>query len=121
MPLLDVSFVLDDPMFNNKFKVIRTTRKPVKGRIVYTQTEIETSGVLTAVKSEDLNRLPSADRAQSPIYCYTKTELSTGSEEMAPDEIVFRDKVWQVKEINDWHEYGNGFYRALCIERDPTV
>jgi hypothetical protein len=121
MPLLDVSFVLQDPMFNQSFIIVRTKRKIVKGRTNYSHEEFTANGVFISLKSEDLNRLPTADRSRSPVYVYTQSELSIGDEEFAPDEIKFRNKIWQVKEINNWHEYGAGFYKALCIERDPTV
>jgi len=123
MPELDVSIVLDDPMFNKSIEVIKTNRSTkILGRVVPVYTRVpNVTAVLNPLKEEELNRLSAADRSKSPIFVWTRYHLSAGDKDWAPDEIIFRGKTWQVSKIADWSHYGEGFVKALCIEKDPTV
>jgi len=123
MSELDVSAVLDDPMFSKSIEIVRTNRSTkLLGRVVPIYTRVpDVLAVLNPLKDEDLNRLSAADRSKSPISVWTRYHLSAGDKNWGPDEIIFRGKTWQVVKIADWSHYGSGFVKALCIEKDPTV
>lgn len=127
MPDLDVSFVLDDPMFNDGFTVTRRASTPgPKGRSVLVDNLLSNlSGVITAQDPADLMRTPEGQMIPRKIFVATKTILRGPSTGFAPDIINWDGGNYTVTHVLPYSRYGEGFCEVIAesmvaIDAPPT-
>jgi len=124
MPLLDVSEVLDDPMFNEVLTVIRRQQTiSDQGRVVLTSTTFTPIGVVTAGSPEPLLRTEDYQATRNNITVHTKFKLidaTSGLLDYQPDTIIWQGSSYLVKKTWDWSKYGAGFTCAECELLPPT-
>lgn len=115
MPLIDVTDVLSDPDFVDDFTVIRSTRTVDQhGHAIDLPGQFYTFGSIQPTNGNTLMLLPEAERVGSFITIYTMFPLISLSDTTAPDRIIWHNKTYQVKMLNDWTDYGQGWVRAIC-------
>lgn len=115
MPLVDVTEVLSDPDLVEDFAVIRSTRTVDQhGRTVDVPGQFYTFGSIQPTSGHTLMILPEAERVGSFITVVTMFPLIALSPTQAPDRIIWHNKAYQVKLLNDWTDYGQGFVSAVC-------
>lgn len=119
MPLLDVSEVLDDPLFQaepGSVKLRRQIRSVTSGGVgVHTaQPDQVIDAVVIQGGGDVLRRTAEADELASSIRVYTKTHLVAGDGDAAPDEILWKGTLYRVASVRDWTDWGIGFCEAEC-------
>lgn len=115
MPLLDVSELLSDPDFADDITVIRSGRTMgTDGRVVDTPGTYYTYGNVQPTSGASLQQLPEAERVGSFITVVTPFRLLVLTDSTAPDQVIWQDRNYRVKHVNDWSVYGNGFTEAIC-------
>jgi hypothetical protein len=127
-PLLDVSELLDDPLFvQTAMTVLRRKQVLTKGRSAPAVYQVIT-GVAASVQPKDtaiggnfIERTPDMEYRGSNLNVYTKfrlrgvTKQATGDPsdgEYLPDIIVVNGDYFIVALTNDWSHYGAGFMHA---------
>ena len=81
MPLIDVTEVLSDPNFYTYFDVYRYDQRIDDNgltQVVNPRQYLGVSGVVTALRARELQRLPEAERLEGLIQIYTKFRLTSG-------------------------------------------
>ena len=124
MPLVDVTELLSDPDFVEDFTVIRSTRTMDQhGRVVDLPGQYSTYGSIQPTSGSTLMILPEAERVGAFITVVTMFPLIALSDTTAPDRIIWHNKTYQVKLLNDWTDYGQGFVSAVCelIHMTPDI
>lgn len=121
MPDLDVSFVLDDPMFQDTATLVRTVVANDAGFGVPTTTETTIEGVFIAgysVPGGDggLVRAPDGERNTNGMTAITRGELSMGdvASGRTADIIRWRGIDYTVIASNDYSNFGEGYFLAIA-------
>lgn len=121
MPDLDVSFVLDDPMFQDTATLVRTTVANPDGFGVPTTTETTIQGVFIAgyaVPGGDggLMRRPDGEMNTNGLTAITRGELSMGDKATGrtADIIRWRGLDYTVIASNDYSNFGEGYFLAIA-------
>jgi len=122
MPLLDVSDVLLDPLFNEQLTVIRRTEiVDNEGVASFVEQTLHPTGVVTQGNPQSVARAPDYTAARGNIlvhaYNFVLRDPSTG---LASDIVVWQGERYTVQRTYDWSTYGKGFTVAEC-ELQPTV
>jgi hypothetical protein len=130
MPQLDVSFVLDDPMFQDTLAV---TRRPVdpNGQVnPATQTSFTINAVIQMGTVEDLVLDAEQMHSVKSIVVHSRTRLldATGGlvnsgiqTGYAPDLVTYTDTIYQVSKVWDYSRYGQGYYEMDCDIFTPNT
>lgn len=117
MPGIDVTELLTDPTFAERFTVIRATKVVAFGR---TKLGVERfpgiTGVVQPAGGIDLQRLPEGSNLSGAIVIWTKYILTNGelSEDLTADQIEWNGHLYTVMNVKDWSQYGAGFINAVC-------
>jgi hypothetical protein len=121
MPDLDVSFVLDDPMFRDTATLVRTTIANTAGYGVPTTTETTIEGVFIAgyaMPGGDggLMRRPDGEMNTNGLTAITRGELSMGDKATGrtADIIRWRGLEYTVIASNDYSNFGEGYFLAIA-------
>lgn len=121
MPLLDVSFVVDDPMFADWVAVQR--RNDVvgtNGRTVPTvyQTFPRVRGVITQQDPQELMRRDDSQSVPRRIFFATRFQCRGASQEgdasYQPDLITWNGTIYTVQEVLSYSRYGRGIYEVIA-------
>lgn len=117
MPNLDVSDLLTDPDFADKFDVLRTTESVSSGGMVQqsVQTISSVIGVVTPMSDRELSRLPDAERLTGQVMVYTKFRLSDGEGNRTADIVRWADEEYTVVSTDNYSRFGAGFIAARCV------
>ena len=110
MPFLDVSDILDDPIFRDDSLVLLRAMESVDADGIAQRAvgETEFSGVVTSESGRNLQRTPDATRSLGGILVHTKTRLTEG------DEVRWNGLIYTVRTVDDYSRYGVGFVAAIC-------
>ncbi len=126
MPLLDVSFVLDDPMFSDNMAVTRRTDTiDAKGRTTPTTSVVtQTFGVVTQESPADLMRRDDGQMMPRKIFVASRYAFRGVSPGFQPDVISWpvnadgsarADTVnYTVTEVLPYSRYGAGFHEVVA-------
>ena len=121
MPLLDVSFVVDDPMLSDVFAVQR--RNDVigdSGRPLPTvyQTFPKVRGVVTQQSPAELLRRDDSQIVPKRIFIATRFQIRGASRDergsYQPDWITWAGVVYTVEEVLPYSRYGRGIYEVIA-------
>ncbi|MBB3808756.1 hypothetical protein [Pseudochelatococcus contaminans] len=115
MPLLDVSDILNDPMFADELAVTRVTQSvDSHGRVKETSQTTTISGVVTADTGDILDRIDTGSRLKGSIMVHTQFQLTAGYGDVAADILSWNGRSYTVSNVNDYSRYGAGFVAATC-------
>lgn len=116
-PTLDVSDVLLDPLFADRFDYLRQPEvvnaygeSTVPAPVTYRNQ----SGVVTFASPNDLDRLPEGDRSARTISIITKVRLQGPSQGVKADVVTWAGDRYVVKLCEPYVRYGQGFVQALA-------
>lgn len=122
MALIDVSSLMNDPDFVNKFTIIRrSSRVNTFGENELYDTYVSAIGSIQAGNGDTLLRLPEAARKQNAMTIYTKTELRSDECGGYSDIILWKNQRFQVLVISPWSNFGEGWYMCDCIMEAASV
>lgn len=118
MPMLDVSFVLSDPMFEDEFSI---TRRPFvlepNGRPAEDNHEDlpGLTGVITQQDPTDLMRTEEGQLVPRSILVVTRTQvMAGGTAGFLSDLINWNGGVYEVKSVIPYSRFGAGFYEVVA-------
>ena len=117
MASLDVSEALDCLDFQDAFSIIhRRSIVNDSGENELTETQpLLASGIIQAAGGKDLERVPEAFRSHEAIRIYYKGDLSSDEKGDYSDVVLWDGKSWQVKIVDDWSNWGEGYVKAICV------
>ncbi len=119
MPFLDVSDIVEDPLFADTFMVKRFTQTVDNDG--YAQTTMETFpnviGTVTQNSGVNLKRLADGQMTTNVITIHTKFRLTSSEEEFDADIVTWAGSDYTVVSVHDWSRFGNGFIMALCEQK----
>lgn len=122
MPLLDVSFVLLDPLFVEQLVCVRSTEtvnEYGEGQRVTSETPFY--GVVTTKDGAYLQREEDAGRSGDVVMVHTKFHLLGLRKDAQPDTVLWKGKPYTVKRIYDTTNYGAGFVGAELEAQELTA
>lgn len=118
MPMLDVSFVLSDPMFEDEFSI---TRRPfvmgADGRPDESGYEQLTglTGVITQQDPADIMRTEEGQLVPRSILVVTTQQvMAGGTAGFLSDLINWDGGVYEVKSVMPYSRFGAGFYEVVA-------
>lgn len=115
MPLLDVSAVLDNPMFQDQLSCTRNTQTVgPDGIAVNTPTVTSFSGVVTSDTGDILQRMAEGSYIKGSITVHTRFALIDGTAGKDADVVTWNGRKYTVSSVNDYSHYGRGFVAANC-------
>lgn len=116
MPLLDVSEVLDDPLFQDTFDLTVTTitigdnGRPVKTAV----TTPNVVGVVQMDKGRNRDLLAEGSNLVGSIEIHSRTRMSAGNDGKLADQIVWNGNPYLVTHVADYSRYGSGYTCAYA-------
>ena len=122
MALLDVSFVLDDPMFTNTFDLIR--RPKVVNTLGRTEVnEQRMPGIVGVITNQDpasLMRREEGVVVPQSIFIASRTPMISAVEGYMADIIIWQGAQYEVQQSYNYSRYGAGFFEAVAALMTPT-
>lgn len=107
--------ILNDPEMTTEFVLTRTTLAVGDtGRTSKAEAVSTLAGVILPATDQQLERLDVGDRSSEVVAVYSKTPLTSGTDELAPDEVTWRGTTYRIKQVQDWTTMA-GFCVALAI------
>lgn len=118
MPLLDVSFMIDDPMFSDEFKVMRRLNLVgTDGRLSADTSDEEfddLNGVVTQQDPADLIRTEDGMTVPKRIFIASRFQFIAASPTNQPDEVTWNGVKYSIVNSLPYSRYGEGFYEAIA-------
>lgn len=116
MAEIDVTELLEDPDFTDPLILIhRAASVNNYGENVLVETEVETYGSVQPASGKTVQRLPEALRNENIFSFWLKGEIKSDGTAVYPDLIYFNGKRYQVKNVFDWTNWGEGFSEGVCV------
>lgn len=115
MALLDVSEVLNDPLFQEPAVLIRR-REAIgdDGLTVLTEGAKPIMVVATSGDGDMLAQTPTGRTLNSTVRFYTAEAISPGQSEQSADVVLWRGRRYVAISVSDWSNWGAGFTSASC-------
>lgn len=122
MPMLDVSFVLLDPMFTDAFTLIRRAEViDEKGRPELASTYFRgLTGVITQSDPSKLQRESDFGSVPRVISLVTKVAVRGLVVGYQPDLIVWNGTSYLVDNVSPYSRFGDGFYEVIAASMTAT-
>lgn len=121
MAQLDVSDILNDPLFVDQITLIqRLPRVNSLGENVITETCINSYGTVQPASGRTLQRLPDEMRVANVSSFWFKGEIVASEPGKYSSVIVFCGKRYQVQVVFDWGNWGAGWCEGTCVAEVPS-
>lgn len=122
MPLVDVSELLFDVDFTDRFDIIRRAETiSDTGRSQITSVTLKNQiGVVTSGSPNRLERLDTVDVMPRILHVVTRVQLHGPAANAKPDVIVWRGNHFVVTQIEPYPQFGRGFSQARCESIDSV-
>lgn len=121
MALLDVSEVIEDPMFTSPVTLIRLEEGTDEvGNPTWTDGETASLDAVVTADQKMIERLPEALQRSGTIlvrFCADRIPDGYGS---GYDAVLWRGKRFIVKDCADYTQFGRGFLRLTCWPEEAT-
>lgn len=116
MARLDVSTVLQDPMFLDRGLICIRQSQTVddNGIAVNTPTNLTFSAVVTNNSGDTLVRTPEGSRVEGDITIHTRFKLQDGRTGLDADQIKWQGNLYNIVNVADWSNFGRGFLCATA-------
>lgn len=114
MPFLDVSSVLLDPDFADRFTVIRRVESVSDyGRRVLSLTNLPAVGVVTMASPDDLKRVPEGQTFDRTLSIVSKFPFFGASVGYQPDLVLWYGDLYIVVALDPYPQFGAGFSQVI--------
>lgn len=122
MPMLDVSFVVLDPMFADTFDITRRAESiDSKGRPSLTSTSFpKLVGVITQEDPSSLVRADDSANVPRVISVVTKFQAQGLIKGYQPDLVSWNGTDYVVTAVKPYNRYGSGFYEVTAESMTAT-
>lgn len=127
MPLLDLSFLTAEPLLADTFTVQRraaTIDQNGRANISAPQTFAGIMGGVSPTTPSDIARLPEDQRMAKTIRVITQFALQGALFGGGiPDQVAWNGDTYVVLNVQDYSQYGAGFFDAICgiTTPEPSV
>jgi hypothetical protein len=123
MALISVSELMTDPDFVNTVLVItRVSTVNQYGENSLTESTATTVGSVQPANGKEIERLPEALRTKNVRKFWIKGDISTGSSGGGyPAILSFAGKRYQVIQVFDWSNFGQGYNEGLCVAEEVNA
>lgn len=124
MPDLDVTDLLADPDIAGSSIVITRAKRTVdtsSGRTVDAPYAISTYGSVQPASGAQLRQLPEEQRVEAHISVIVPVMLIPLSRTNAPDLISYHGQTYRVITANDYGDFGQGYWQAVCQLTDTVL
>ena len=122
MPNIDVTDLLTDTDIANQTVVItRALRKTVNGVTTDAPYVATTYGSITPASGAALQQFPEEQRLLAHIMVIVPVRLIPLSYTNAPDRILYNGQNYRVMTVQDYGEFGSGFYVGTCQLDDTAL
>lgn len=121
MAQIDTSELLLDPDFVDPIEIIRRTsivQDTGKNRIL--EKCIETYASVQPASGKEIQRLPEELRVKNVKSFWVKAEIILDGECEYPDKFKWVGRTYAVVYANDWPNWGEGWYKCICVAESPT-
>ena len=115
MSLVNVSRLMNDPMFATDYTVIRSKGEWVNGRFEVSETAIiQHHAPVQPATNKELEQLPEGDRQSGVLkfFCKPPDTLYMTDSGNISDEIIYRGQRYKIFAVKDWMP--NGYVRAFA-------
>ncbi len=116
MPRINVSRVIKNPKFTQKYTVYRKAGDWVGGRWIPSESEITITGVVTAPSAKEILQVPEGDRVKGVMCFHAKQELFVTRSEGTSDEIFWNRNRYRLSQVMPWADYG--YWKAFGIRME---
>lgn len=114
MALLNVSDVINDPLFVQSYTGKRQTGAWVKGEWVPgTVSTVNFTGIITPASPKDIDQIPEGDRVTGMMAFYSLVEIFVTRTTGTSDILVWGSEDYKVVWCNPYSDYG--YYKALAV------
>lgn len=121
MANIGVTELMTDPDFTDKIVVIsRCARVDSLGENQVVETPLKTVGSVQPASGRTLQRIPEALRLENMSSFWFKGEIVASDNPAYPSILVFKGKRYQVKNVFDWSNFGQGYTEGLCVAEKPS-
>lgn len=117
--LIDVSDIVNDPMFAQTFSILRSSGTWVKGDWENIETAIQSYGAMQPATDRELQMLPEGDRISGALSVWSSAPLyTTGTvgqndpNAHISDLILWHGEKYRVLGVKPWQD--DGYYRAIA-------
>ncbi len=121
MAQIDVTELFTDPDFVDAMSLI--TRHPMvntKGENFMNEVVLDSVGSVQPASGKTISRLPEALRVADVSSFWFKGEIVTSALNKYPSIIVFKGKRYQVLQVDDWTNWGQGWCEGVCVAEKPA-
>jgi len=116
MPTLNLTRVVNSPVFAQEYVVNRSVGTFQQGGFVFTTTAIPFWGIIQPATDQDLAQVPEGDRVTGMIGFISEAKMYRtyveGQTEGIGDQIVWRGQNYKVVAIVIWKDFT--FYKAIA-------
>lgn len=120
MGLIDVTELLVDPDFIDPIQIItRDSTVNSMGENTLTESSANAYGSIQPISGKDLMRLPDSLRVQNLSTFWIKGDIEITDGDHYPTILVFRSKRYQVKQLKDYSNWGQGWVEGFCVVETP--
>ncbi len=108
---------LGSHLLQDTFVVLRRTEQISQGGVVAqppATATFRTTGIVGPSTINDLQRLPDTEFMQNSITIVTQFRLQGPSPGFMPDQIIWHDNTYVVRDVNDWSAYGPGYVSVIA-------
>jgi hypothetical protein len=114
MALLNVSDVINDPLFVQSFSCKRQTGSWVKGEWTPgTVSTLTLYGTITPASPKDIDQIPEADRVTGMMAFYSISEIFVTRTTGTSDILAWGGEDYKVLWSNPYSDYG--YFKALAV------
>jgi len=120
MALLDVAWVVSDPMFASTFTARRRAETvDNKGRSAITETPLGTLAGTVVPQDTRIAREDAATQQPRTLDIYCRSELRGSAQGFSPDIVTWRGDDYEVVSCVSYRDFGVGFYKATATMVPP--
>lgn len=115
MALLDVSEVLESPEFIDAFEIVRRAKTVNDfGELELVESKVVAYGSMQSATAQDFEQGTDYSKINGAVKVFSKSQLKAESDADYADVIVWRGVRYFVKSVENWANFGAGFYVAVC-------
>lgn len=121
MALLDVSEVIDDPLFTSEVTFIKRYESvDDMGNPVWIDERRATARAVVTSDTKTMERLPEALQRAGSILVRALAESAPEGFGHGYDAVLWRDRLFAVKDCADYGQFGRGFIRLVCWPEEAS-
>lgn len=121
MAQVDVDILLGDPDFvDTMVQIKRTPIVNLYGENSVSEISIKTVGSIQPASGRALQRIPEALRLEDVKSFWIKGTITATAPGKYSDILVFKGYRYQVRSIQDWTNFGEGYSEGLCVAEIPS-